>query len=326
MPEDSRVLVHLLAAGLLLAPALPAVAQQAYPVKPVRFIVPFPPGGSADPMARMAAQKLSDRWGQPVVVDNRGGGNTIIGSEAMVKSPADGYTILLVGTTHVANPSLLAHLPYDTLRDFDAVATIARSRFLLAVNAGVPAATLQELIALARAKEGQFSYASSGEGSGPHLSAVLFEMMTGAKLQHIPYKGGAQSVTDLVSGRVQMIFANPGNVAVHVKSGKLKALAVTGAARPPGLPQVPTFAEAGLPGYDMSGWYGILAPARTPRDIVEKISADMAVILAMPDISDRLVSQGAEPFISTPDQFAGMIRSEVARYAKIVKAASIKVE
>jgi len=318
----ARFLILALLVGLSGA----AVAQQPYPSKPIHFIVPFPPGGSTDPTARMVAQKLAAKWGQPVIVDNRPGGNTVIGTDAVAKASPDGYTILLATTPFVTSPSLLPFVPYDPVKDFEAVATIAKNRHVLVLNPTVAANTLQEFIALAKSKPGQLNYASTGVGGTTHLAGELFNIMVGTKLQHIPYKGSGPALSDLIGGQVQLSFQIPISAIPHILSGKLKALAITGENRLALLPQVPTFAEAGLPGYDISGWYWIVAPARTPKAVVDKLSNEIAAILVMPDIQQNLAKQGIEPVISTPEQFAALIRSEIARYAKIIKTANIKLE
>ncbi len=317
---------RLLLAGVMFVFVGVAAAQQAYPSKPIRFIVPFPPGGSTDPLARLVGQKLSDKWGQAVIVDNRPGGNTIIGTEALVKSPPDGYTILLVTRDLVLLPHLVSYLPYDPIKDFTAVATLAKAQFILVLHPSVPANNLQEFIALAKSKPGQLNYASSGLGNATHLAAELFQSMTGVKLQHIPYKGGAAALTDLLGGRVQLWFPNTVGISAHINSGKLKGIAVTGDKRFASMPQVPTFDEAGLRGFEMAGWFGILAPAGTAKEIVDKISKEVALVLAMPDVSEKLESQGSQTFTSTPEQFAALLKSELARYGKIIKSANIKIE
>ncbi len=317
---------RLLLAGVMFVFVGVAAAQQAYPSKPIRFIVPFPPGGSTDPLARLVGQKLSIKWGQAVIVDNRPGGNTIIGTEALAKSPPDGYTILLVTRDLVLLPHLVSYLPYDPIKDFAAVASLAKAQFILVLHPSVPANNLQEFIALAKSKPGQLNYATSGLGNATHLAAELFQSMTGVKMQHIPYKGGAAALTDLLSGRVQLWFPNTVGISAHIKSGKLKGLAVTGDKRFASMPQVPTFDEAGLPGFEMAGWFGILAPAGTAKEIVDKISKEVALVLAMPDVLEKLESQGSQPFTSSPEQFAALLRSELARYGKIIKSANIKVE
>ena len=318
--------LRMVTAGVLMGLGACVFAQQPYPNRLIRVITPYPPGGSADPMARLVAQKLSDKWGQPVIVENRPGGNSIIGTEAAAKAAPDGYTILVVGNTHVAYPNLLPNLPYDAIKDFDAVASIARMRYVLVLSPSVPANNLQEFIALAKAKPGQLNFASSGVGGGLHLGGELFNIMVGTKMQHVPYKGSGPLMTDLISGQVQLSFQTSIAVVNHIKSGRLKAMAITGSTRASALPQVPTFAEAGLPGFDMSGWYGILTPAGAPKEVIDKMSKEMAVILAMPDVQDYLTKQGFDPFISTPEQFAAQMKADFAKYANIIKTAHIKLE
>ncbi len=320
-----NAVVRMMTLGVLMAFAHLAAAQQAYPSKPIHIIVPFPPGGSVDPMARMAAQKLAERWGQPVIVENRAGGNAIIGTDAVAKAAPDGYTILVAGSPHVISASLLT-TPYDAIKDFAPVATIAASRHVLVLNPSVPANNMQELIALAKSRPGQLDYASSGSGNTNRLAAELFSMLAGVKMQHIPYKGAGPAITDLIGGQVHLSFQIPISVIPHIKSGKLKAIAISGKTRSSALPQVPTFAEAGLPAYELAGWTGMLAPAGTPREIIDKMSNEMARILAMPDIKEKLVNQGLEAYISTPDQFAAMMKVDLAKFAKIIKAANIKME
>ena len=325
MPGFSSLTVRILATGALMAFAAIAAAQQAYPNKPIRFIVPYPPGGSTSIVARVIGQKLTDSWGQQVLVDNRGGGNTIIGSEALVKSPPDGYTILLVSSTHVINPSLLT-TPYDAIKDFAPVATVVGAEYMLVLHASVPANNLRELIALAKAKPGQLNYGSSGSGTTNHLAPELLNINAGIKLQHVPYKGGGPALTDLVGGQIHMFMNNPQTLIPFIKSGKIKPIAITGESRSKALPQVPTFAEAGVPGINMNSWFGVLAPAATPRDLIDRLSTEIARVLVMQDVKDKLSSEGLETFISTPDQFAALIKTDLARFAAIIKTANIKLE
>jgi len=312
--------------GVLMALAGPASAQQVYPSKPIRIILTVAAGGSATVFTRLIGQKLTDSWGQPVLVDNRPGGNTIIGTEAVAKSPPDGHTILLASAAFVTLPSLVPHLPYDAMRDFAPVATLVGTEFLLALHPSVPANNLQEFIALARSRPGQFNFASAATGGPTHLAGELFNMMAGVKTQHVPYKGAGQILPDLLGGQVQFSFIGPANVAAHINSGKLKGIAYSGRTRLPVLPEVPTFTEAGLPGFDVRTWYGIVAPAGTPKAIIDKMSTEIAKILAMPDVREKLLSQDAEPLISTPEQFAVLMKADMARYAKVIKAAGIKIE
>ena len=296
-----------------------------YPVKPVRFITPFPPGGSLDPLTRMSAQKLSEKWGQPAVVENRPGGNSIIGTNAVAKAAPDGYTILVAGTPHVINPSLFP-TPYDALKDFAPIATIAKSRQILVVHPSLPVANLKGLIALAKARPGQLNYGSSGTGNTNHLAGELLCALAGIKMQHIPYKGAGPAIVDLIGGRLESSFHVTISVIPHIKSGRLRPLAISGESRAAPLPQVPTMAEAGLPAFEMSGWTGMFAPAGTPKFIVDKISGEMAGILASREVVELLGSQALEPFISNPEQFAALLRSDMARFAKLIKDANIKVE
>lgn len=261
-----------------------------------------------------------------MIVDNRGGGNTIIGTEALAKSAPDGHTIFLADATLAVLPHLYRDLPYDTLKDVAPVASISVSPQVLVVHPSVPANNLQEFIALAKARPGQLNFASSGGATTNRLAAELFCMLTRVKMQNIPYKGAGAAITDLIAGQVQLIFNVPINVLPHIKSGRLKAIAITGETRLAALPEVPTFTEAGLPGFNMGPWYGVAVPGGTPREIVDKLSAEVAKILRMPDVRDRLESQGMRPLISTPEQFGAHVKSEIARFAKIVEAANIKIE
>lgn len=326
MMRFAAAVARTLVVVVLAACAGVATAQQAYPGKPIRFIVPYTPGGSIDPMARMAAVKLSEKLGQAVIVENRPGGNAVIGNDIVAKAPPDGYTLLIVGAPFVVSPSLLSNLPYDTIRDFDAVATISKFQHVLVLNPSMPANTLQEFMALARSRPGQFNYGSSGVGSGIHLSGELFNILVGTKMQHVPYKGSSQVITDLIGGQIQLSFQVPIAALAHIRSGKLKAIAVSGETRLAALPQVPTFAESGLAGYELAGWFGIVAPARTPKEIIDRISGEMATILAMRDIQEYLANQGFEPFISPPGQMAALIKADIAKYARVIKAANIKLE
>ena len=312
---------------LVLAAAVAGAAEQPYPSKPVRYILPYPPGGSTDPMARFICGKLSELWGRSVVVDNRPGGNTVIGTEALVRATPDGYTIGWAGASLFSTPSLLPSLPYDALKDLVGVATVAKQRVVLVLHPSVAANNLKELIALAKAKPGELNFASSGHGTNTHLSGELFKLVTGVNITHIPYKGSGPATTDLLGGRVQMSFQIPITVIPMINTGKLKPIALTGDSRLPALPQVPTFTEAGLPGYGLTGVTGIVAPAKTPRAIRTKIAKDVAEILSTPSAGEFLAKQGAEPFITTsPDDMTAVLKQEIARYGKIIKEAGIKFE
>lgn len=319
----STAAVRMVSIAVLAAVAGTATAQQAYPIKPVRYIVPFPPGGSTDPMARMMAARLTERWGQSVIVDNRPGGNTVIGTEFLAKATPDGYTIGWVGPSFFSTPSLIPNLPYNPVRDFVGVTTISKQRVVLVLHPSVPANNLQELIALAKARPGELNFGSSGIGTNTHLSGELFNILTGTKITHIPYKGSGPVTTDLLGGRIEMSFQIPITVIPMINAGKLKAIAVTGEKRLPALPQVPLFSEVGLPGYGLTSVNGIAAPARTPRSVLERIAKEAAAILAMPATLDFLAKQGAEPLVSTPEQTTALIGEEVAKYARIIKEAGI---
>ena len=312
-------------AAVLLASPLAALAQANYPSKPIRMIVTFPPGGSTTIIARLIGQKLTDSWGQQVVVDNRGGGNTIIGTDAMVKAAPDGYTLLHVSSTHTINPSLLK-TPYDAVKDFAPVATLVGTETLLVVNQQLPANNLQELIALAKAKPGQINFASSGSGTANHLAMELFSILAGIKMQHIPHKGAGPAVTDLIGGQVQVFTNNALPLAPFVKSGRIRAVAISGENRLLSLPEVPTFTEAGLPGFVGNSWQGVLAPAKTPKAIIDKLSVEYARILRTPEVRDTLQKLGADPMIGSPEQFAALIQVELVRYAKLIRDAKIKLE
>lgn len=317
--------LRLLATCLCMLFPFASAAQQEFPSKPVRFIVPYDPGGNTTLLARLVGDKLSQAWGQQVLVDNRPGGNTVIGTEAMVRSPADGYTILLVTSTHVISPLLNAKLPYDSIKDFSPVASLARSDLILVANAGVKAGNLRELIALAKANPGELNAAAIGTGGITHLASEYFNILADVKTQHVPYKGTGLAMTDLIAGQVQLFFAPPAAIIPFIKSGKLKGIAVTTDIRMTALPDVPTFAEAGLPAFELKSWYGVLAPANTPKRTIDKLSGDMAKALATPDINKNFLAQDMQPFISTPEQFGAMMIAETAKFARIIKSANIKV-
>ena len=321
----SRLLSRALLAAMLVATAGASLAQQAFPNRPIRLITPYAAGSSPDTIARMIGPKLTEAWGQQVLVDPRPGGNTVIGSDALAKAKPDGYTLLLISTTHVLNGLLVPNLPYDTVKDFAPVATIASSELVQVVHPSVPGTTLKEFIAYAKSKPGQVSYATASAGGPTHMAPELLSMMTGIKLLHVPYKGSGPAVTDLVGGQVNMYFSAPISVLSFINTGKLKALAISGDARSPVLPQVPTFTELGLPGMDLRFWYGVLAPAGTPKDVLDKLSAEIGKIVVAPDMKDKLSGQGADPFVNSPEKFVGIIQSDMARYDKVIKAASIKL-
>ena len=317
----------ILAAFALAAAASLAQAQGAYPNKPVRIVVPFPAGGTTDILARAAGQKLSETWSQPVVIDNRPGAAGNIGAELVAKSPNDGYT-LLMGTvgTHAINASLYSKMPYDHVKDFVPVVLVAGVPNVLVVHPSVPANSVQELIAYGRANPGKLNFASSGSGTSIHLAGELFKVSTGVQMQHVPYKGSTPALTDLIGGQVQLMFDNLPSALPHIKGGKLKALAVTSASRAPALPDLPTVAEAGIPGFEASSWFGLLAPAGTPRDIVTKINAEVAKWLATAEAKEKLTAAGANVFGGSPEDFVKHIGVETAKWAKVVKDSGAKVD
>jgi len=320
--------VFRMAAGALLATfALLSHAQAPYPTKPIRIVVPFPAGGTTDILARAVAQKLTETLGQSVVVDNRPGAGGNIGAELVAKSPPDGYT-LLMGTvgTHAINPSLYAKMPYDHVKDFVPVILVAGVPNVLVVNPSVPANSVQELIAYIKANPGKVNFASSGSGTSIHLSGELFKTMAGVSMTHVPYKGSTPALTDLMGGQVQLMFDNLPSSLPQIKAGKLRALAVTSAQRASALPDVPTVAEAGLPGFEASSWFGLLAPAGTPKDIVTKLNAEVAKWLATPEAREKLASQGAIAAGQSPDDFTRHIAAETAKWQKVVKESGAKVD
>jgi tripartite-type tricarboxylate transporter receptor subunit TctC len=311
--------------GSLIAGDSPANAQQAYPARPVRIITPNAAGGSSDVLARLLGHKLTEGWGQQVVIDNRPGGNGYIGGETLARAPADGYTLIVISPTHIITP-LLMPAPYDPVKGFTAVAAIGSTDFLLALHPSLPAGTLQELIALAKSKPGQLNYASAGSGSPAHLANALFNMIAGVSMQHIPYKGGGPALTALIGGEVQLYFAIPIATLPHVKSGRLKAIAIGSDARLPSLPQVPTFAESGLPAFDIRIWYGVIAPPATPRPVVNKLSAEIARHLDTPDFRHRLSAEAMTTLILSPPQFAALMQTDSGKYARVIKSANIRVD
>ncbi|MFH1603082.1 MAG: tripartite tricarboxylate transporter substrate binding protein [Pseudomonadota bacterium] len=320
-----NAVVRMVMVGVLMAIAGSAAAQQSYPRKPIRFIISNAPGGTTSVVARLVGQKLTESWGQQVIIDNRPGGNNVIASEALVKSTPDGHTILLATAAHAINPLIFPNQPYDAVKDFAAVATLVSTDYILVLHPSVPANNLQQFIALAKAKPGQLDCAVSNAGGIQHLALELFNILAGVKLQAIPYKGGGPGIVDLVGGQVQLAFNNSIAVLPHVRSGRLKAIGIGGEHRLSVLPDVPTFTEAGLPGFNARNWFGILAPVRTPKEIISKLSTEIARIQAMPDFKEKLAIQGVQPFISGPEQFAALIKSDMAKYAKIIKDANIRM-
>jgi len=301
------------------------LSAQSYPTKTVRLVVPFSPGGSTDVTARILAQKLTDAWRQQVIVDNRAGAGGNIGADSVARAAPDGYTLLLATTGVMAiNHKLYKSLPYDSLKDLAPVTQIGGLPLILIVHPSLPAKSVKDLVAMAKAKPGSLSFASSGVGSATHMTAELFRMMAGVDMVHVPYKGSGQAMTDLISGQVGVAFDQITSSIGHVQSGKLRALAVTSAKRFPSVPNLPTVAEAGVAGYESVSWNGIAAPARTPREIIDRIQGEVARALQQADMKERFLKDGIEPIGSTPEQFAAHIRSERAKWEKVVDRAGIK--
>jgi tripartite-type tricarboxylate transporter receptor subunit TctC len=301
----------------------PAFAQN-YPNRPVRLILPYTPGGGTDLIARPLAEKLSGNLGQQVIIDNRGGANGNIGMELVAKASPDGYTLVLALTAQLAiNPAFYPKLSYDPARDYAPITLLGTSPYLLTVNPSLPVKSVKELIALAKAKPGQLTFATSGTGGIPHLAGELLKSMAGIDMVHVPYKGGGPALVDVIGGQVHMNFAVIPVAMTHVRTGRLRAIAVTGAKRFPGIPDVPTISET-LPGYAISTWFGVLAPARTPRPVVDRLNREIVTVLAHPDMRANQLANGFEPIGSTPDQLAQYIRSEIVKWAKVVKESGVK--
>lgn len=318
-----KLLTHLLAAVFAVS-ALVAHAAAPYPTKPIRIIVAYTPAGTTDILARLVGQRMSETWGQPVIVDNRAGAAGIIGTQFVAKSPADGYTLLFGTTgTHTTNPAVYAKLPYDPVKDFAPVSNFADSPFLLVVHPSVPANTLQGLVTLAKSRPGQLDYASFGTGSSAHLAGEMLRTTAGINVVHVAYKGGPPAVADLVGGHVSLMFNSLPAVLPLVKAERLRALAVAAAKRAPTLPGLPTFTEAGYDGFEAGSWYGVLAPAGTPREAITRLHAETVRMLALPDIRQKLATEGAEAIGNSPEEFAAQIRRDMARWAKVAREANI---
>jgi len=305
-----------------------AAMAQPYPVKPIRFVVPYPPGGPLDLMGRLIGQKLTDAWMQPVLVENRTGAGGNIGADMVAKSAPDGYTLLMGAVaTHAINPSLYSRISYDPFKDFVAVALVAQVPNILVVNPLVPASNVRELIALAKAKPGSLNFGSGSTGSTGHLAGELFNTMAGVRMTHIPYKGGAPAMQDLLGGQVQLMFDNLANSLPQVKAGKLRALAVTTDKRSPFVPDIPTVEESGVPGFDLTTWFGVFVSAGTPRELVVRLNTEVVRILALSDVRQRLEEMGAAPIANnTPENFSAFVRREYDKYAKVVKDSGAKAD
>jgi tripartite-type tricarboxylate transporter receptor subunit TctC len=313
-----------LVAAVLLAVAASHAAAQSYPAGPMRIVVPFTPGGGTDILSRILAQKLNESWGQPVVVDNRPGASGTVGTAFVAKAPGDGLTLLIVPAGYAGNPSLYKKLPYDQNRELAPVSLLASGPLVLVVHPSLPAKSVRELIAFARARPGELNYGSPGAGTLPHLSAELFISMNGLRMVHVPYKGAGAAVTDVMAGRVPIYFMNILQSLSLIKAGKLRALGVTTPGRTPIAPEIPSIAEAGLKGFDMTNWYGLLAPAATPREALVKLNAEVARILKLPELKNRLAEDGMTVVAGTPEQFAEFLARETAKFSRVIDAAGIK--
>jgi tripartite-type tricarboxylate transporter receptor subunit TctC len=303
-----------------------SVYAQAYPARTIRVVVPYVPGGGVDFVGRLVAQKLAEAWGSTVFVDNRPGGGTNIGSELVAHAAPDGYTMLVAGVPNSANMALYQKLPYDVVKDFAPVILIDTAPNILAVHPSVPAKSVKELIALAKARRGLLTYASAGIGSSNHLSGELFRIMAGVDIVHVPYKGGGAAITDLIAGQVSMYFGTTPSTLPFVQAGKLRALGVTTAKRTVAAPDLPTIAEAGLPGYEQSAWHGLLVPTGTPEAVIAKLNAEVNRFVRSPDVAEKFKLQGIDVIGGSPAEFAAFIRQDVAKYAKLVKTAGIKID
>jgi tripartite-type tricarboxylate transporter receptor subunit TctC len=319
------ILRYLIAFPLVLLGTQAALAES-YPKKPITIVVPYPPGGPTDIVARVVGQKLGERLGQQVIVDNRPGAGGNIGAALVARAAPDGYTLLLGTTAHAINPSVFPALNYDILNDFSPVVLLTSLPLVVITNASVPVKNVQELVALAKSKQGQLTYASSGNGQSTHLAAELFKTMTGVSMTHVPYEGSAPALTDVAGGQVSVMFDTMLSAMPHIKSGRLKALAVTSARRSVSAPELPTVAESGVPGYEAVAWSGLLAPAHTPPEIVAKLNTEINVILGQPDVQKRFLNDGAEPVGGSPEQFSTHISSEVQKWATVAKLSGAKVD
>jgi tripartite-type tricarboxylate transporter receptor subunit TctC len=317
---------YLMLPCLFLLAASAAAAAADYPARPLRLVVPYAAGGSTDLVARIVGMRLSERLGQQVVIDNRTGAGTLIGTDIVAHSVPDGYTLLMATPPLAVNPALYPRVPYDLQRDFAAVTNVASSSNVLAVHPSLPAASVRQLIALMKAKPAYYTYGSSGVGGASHLAMALFDSMAGVEAVHVPYKGGAPAVTDLVAGRLALAMANLTTAQPHVRAGRLRALGVGTRARTPLFPELPTIAEAGVPGYEANNWNGIVVPRGTPRPVIERLQRDVAAILREPATAERLAAGGLDPVGDSPAEFAAYLKAEAAKWGKLVRTASIKPE
>ena len=310
----------------LTATAHAAQPEGAYPTKPVRVIIPFAPGGGTDLTGRAIAQKLTESMGQTFVADNRAGANGTIGADLIAKAPPDGYTIGMISSSHSVNPSLMKKLPYDLTTDLAPVTQATTQPYALVIHPSVPAKSIKDLIALAKAKPGTLNYGSSGTGGLSHLSGALLGTLAAIDINHVPYKGGAPALTDVISGQIQMLFSTILQAHAHLASGRLRPLAVTTVKRSRALPDLPTMQEAGVKGYEVAGWYGVVAPAKLPKPIIAKLNADIVRALKTPEVADRMAADGSEPLGTTPEQFGAHIKSEVAKWRELIQKTGIRAE
>ena len=316
----------LVAAGLACAAIAHGQSKKAWPGRPVRIVVPQTPGASTDLTARLIAQRLTSILGQPVIVENRPGAGSIVGTELVAKATPDGHTLLVVASSITLNPIIHKNLPFDPQRDLTPITQLSSFPNMLVVNPTLPVKSVQDLIALAKAKPGALNYGSAGTATGTHLSAELFKYMTGTDMVHVPYKGGGAAMPALIGGQVQLMFSTTVTALPHVRAGRLRAIAVTSGQRWPSLPEIPTIAESGVPGYDHTPWNGFLAPAKTPRNIISRLNEETAKILHLPETRSLFTSEGAEPVGNKPEDFAAIIKSETAKWTKVVKAAGIQAD
>lgn len=314
------------ALAALLGSAGTAAGADAYPQHSIRLLIPYPPGGAGDIVGRLLSARLGENLGQQIVVDNRGGGAQLIATEIAAKAPADGYTLFLASATHSINPGLQKKLPYDTVRDFASISLVTGSPLVFVANQSIGVSNIRELVAAAKAQPGRIAYASSGPGTGGHLAVELLSWMAGISLTHIPYKGAGPALIDVISGQVQIMCTSPLPAMPHVKSGKLRALAMTSATRSRATPEIPTVAESGYAGYETSLWYALLAPARTPRAIINRLHAETVKVVKSPGMTEQLMAQGAAPIGSTPQEFDAYLRTEIDRWTKLIARANIKSE
>ncbi len=323
-PGFHRVWLAMLLLGGAFAPATgPA---QEYPTKPIRWIIPYPPGGTSDFLARLIGQKMTDSWKQIVLIDNRSGANGNIGTEAAARAPADGYTMLLVASTFAMNPAVYPNLPFDSERDFAAVTMLLWQPYLLSVHPSLPVTSVKQLVALAKAKPGAIDYSSGGVGNATHIAAERFAAMVGVKLNHVPYRGVGLSIPALLTGEVQLTMASSVAVQPYVKSGRIRILGVTGTKRIPSLPDVPTVAEAGVPGFEEGNWQAVLVPSRTPRPVVNKLNQELVRIVRTPDISEQILRVGANVIANSPEESSATIKADLKKYAVVIKALNIRLE